>query len=184
MEYPARGARRGGLRFVLQSPGPELAEAMIDYLRTLSAETEYMMRTPEEVTFTPERERTLLEEQRTDPLAMMISAVQDGRVLGNVGIYCVADRAKTRHRASVGIGLRREVWGKGLASLLMDEAIAAAKRMGFVQLELDVCAENERAQALYRKKGFVEFGRIPRGFRMSDGHWCDLIQMALPLDAE
>ena len=39
MEYPARGAQRGGLRFVLQSPGPELAEAMIDYLRTLSAAT-------------------------------------------------------------------------------------------------------------------------------------------------
>lgn len=184
MEYPAREVQRGGLCFVLQSPGPELAEAMIDYLRTLSAETEYMMRTPEEVTFTPERERALLEEQRADPLAMMISAVQDGRVLGNVGIYCVADRAKTRHRASVGIGLRHEVWGKGLASLLMDEAIAAAKRMGFVQLELDVCAENERARALYRKKGFTEFGSIPRGFRMADGNWCDLVQMVLPLDAE
>lgn len=184
MEYPARAVQRGGLHFVLQSPGAELAEAMIHYLRTLSAETEYMMRTPEEIIFTPEQERTLLEEQRASPLAMMISAVQNGRVLGNVGICCVANRAKTRHRASVGIGLRREVWGKGLASLLMDEAIAEAKRMGFVQLELDVCAENKRARALYCKKGFSEIGRIPRGFRMADGHWCDLVQMVLLLDTE
>ena len=50
-----------------------------------------------------------------------------------------------------------------------------------LRLELDVVAENEKAIRLYKKFGFVEFGRNPLGFRCSDGKWQELIMMRLEL---
>lgn len=35
----------------------------------------------------------------------------------------------------------------------------------YEQIELNVVAENEAAVAVYKKAGFMEFGRNPRGFK-------------------
>ena len=42
-------------------------------------------------------------------------------------------------------------------------------------------AENERALSMYRRSGFVEFGRNPRGFRKRDGEYQILISMGMEL---
>ena len=44
-----------------------------------------------------------------------------------------------------------------------------------------VAAENETALALYRKAGFTEFGRNPRGLRKKDGQLQTLVYMRLEL---
>ncbi|MCI6588835.1 MAG: GNAT family N-acetyltransferase, partial [Clostridiales bacterium] len=51
----------------------------------------------------------------------------------------------------------------------------------YEQLELTVVAENERAIALYRKAGFVEFGRNPRGFRSRTSGYQEIVHMLLAL---
>lgn len=48
---------------------------------------------------------------------------------------------------------------------MLDACIECAKTAGYVQLELSVVAENARAVSMYRKAGFVEYGRNPKGFR-------------------
>ena len=42
--------------------------------------------------------------------------------------------------------------------------LKCAKEMGYSQIELQVVSENSSAIALYKKTGFVEFGRNPQGF--------------------
>ena len=42
-------------------------------------------------------------------------------------------------------------------------------------------ADNASAVALYKKAGFVEFGRNPRGFRTREGNYQALIHMRLEL---
>ena len=63
----------------------------------------------------------------------------------------------------------------------MEHCIHYAKQAGFLQLELDVVAENQSAIALYKRHGFVEFGRNPLGFRRKDGSWQEVILMRLDL---
>ena len=89
----------------------------------------------------------------------------DGRVVATAGVDAVGTRDKLRHRAEFGVSVLRAYWGLGLGRALTEACIQCAKEAGYEQLELTVVAENERAIALYRKAGFVEFGRNPRGFR-------------------
>ena len=51
---------KDGRTCVLRPTAPEDAEAMIQYLQERSGETEYLLRYPDEVTFTVEGERGIL----------------------------------------------------------------------------------------------------------------------------
>jgi ribosomal protein S18 acetylase RimI-like enzyme len=53
-----------------------------------------------------------------------------------------------------------EAHGTGLAQLLMDWALAEAKARGAPSLSLSVWSENKRAQAFYRRYGFVDRGPV------------------------
>lgn len=59
--------------------------------------------------------------------------------------------------------------------------IECAKKVGYLQLELEVVADNASAVRLYESVGFREFGRNPRGFRARSG-WQELVLMRLELD--
>ena len=52
-----------------------------------------------------------------------------------------------------------------------------AKQIGYEQMDLEVIAGNEQAQALYRKCGFTESGRRHNAIRLDDGSMHDEILM-------
>ena len=168
-----------GKNCVLQSPGPKDAQKMMDYLKQTAAETHFMLRLPEEVTMTVEAEEKYLKSALEDPLSLMINAVVDGKLAGNVGLSPIAPRQKTRHRVSVGIAVRKEYWGMGLGRLLMQEAIGSAPAMGYTQMELGVYSDIERAVRLYETLGFERWGVLRCAFRLPDGTYRDEIQMGL-----
>lgn len=47
-----------------------------------------------------------------------------------------------RHRAEFGISIAQEYWGLGIGRALMDACIECARKAGYVQLELNVVANN------------------------------------------
>ena len=63
----------------------------------------------------------------------------------------------------------------------MEACIKCAKEAGYVQLELNVVAENTRAISLYKKEGFVEYGRNPKGFKSRTSGCQEVIYMLLEL---
>ena len=63
----------------------------------------------------------------------------------------------------------------------MEACIKCAKEAGYVQLELNVVAENTRAISLYKKEGFVEYGRNPKGFKSRTSGFQEVIYMLLEL---
>ncbi|MNY70111.1 Spermidine N(1)-acetyltransferase [compost metagenome] len=80
------------------------------------------------------------------------------------------------------MSVRREYWGRGLGAHLLDAMIAWARTNGHTRkIKLRVQANNERAIALYRSRGFVTEGVLKREFRV-DGEWVDTLMMALWLD--
>jgi putative acetyltransferase len=84
------------------------------------------------------------------------------------------------HVGELGMGVRDGWRGRGLGSRLMGAALDAA-RSRWEQVELSVYASNDAAQALYRRFGFVERGRWPRG-RKVDGAYDDVILMSLQFE--
>jgi RimJ/RimL family protein N-acetyltransferase len=82
------------------------------------------------------------------------------------------------HAATLGMGLRAQIRGRGLGSRLLKQAIARSCRRGIEKLELRVYASNRVARRLYEKSGFKTEGRLVRA-RKLDGRYDDIVLMAL-----
>ena len=159
---------KNGREAILRSPQPEDAVKMLDYLKTTSAETEFLIRYPEECTETVEQEAAFLQNTLDSDLNMMIVCEVDGKIAGNCAIM-LHGRLKTKHRAGVAIALTREFWGLGIGSAMFEELIAAARDRGISQMELEVIEGNTRAMALYEKFGFRTVAERANAIRLKDG---------------
>lgn len=106
-----------------------------------------------------------------------IIAVEDRSVAGWCDIT-PPGREVMDHVGILGIALHPDCRGQGLGERLMRAALDAAWRFGFLRVELGVFSHNVRAQALYRKLGFVEEGVKRRRIRI-DGVFHDEIMMAI-----
>ena len=110
-----------------------------------------------------------------------IVAEVDGKIVGTAGVESLGNKLKLRHRAEFGVSVARAFWGLGVGRALLEACVECARRAGYTQLELTAVAENERALSMYRRAGFVEFGRNPRGFRKRDGEYQTLVSMRMEL---
>ncbi len=178
MEFPAREVvLKDGRICVLRPTVPADAADMIEYLKETAGETEFLLRYPDEVTYTPEREEEILKSIHDDPRSVMMVAVVDGEIAGNCGISELGAKRKIRHRCSMGIALYEAFWHLGIGTAMIGYLTELAGQIGYEQMDLEVVAENTRAQALYRKCGFVESGRRHHALRFDDGTYHDEVLM-------
>ena len=156
---------------------PEDAEAMIEYMKQTAGETPWLLRYPDEVSYTLEQEQEILNSILNDPGHAMMVGTVDGKVAGNCSISGIGTKRKIRHRCSLAITLYREYWGLGIGTAMINYLAELAEQAGFEQMDLEVVADNTRAQALYRKCGFAESGRRTRALKFDDGTFHDEILM-------
>lgn len=154
---------------------------VLDVFNQTHAETDYLLTYPDESSFTAEQEAEFLAQKTASPNEIEICAVVDGRIVGTAGIEAVGSKDKVKHRAELGIAIEKASWGLGIGKALMEACIDCARQAGYAQLELDVVAENTAALTLYKKLGFVEFGRNPKGFRSRLTGWQELVYLRLEL---
>ena len=95
---------------------------------------------------------------RVTPLAAGYVWEQDGRLVGNVSI-APEDRARRRWFIS-NVAVHPEYQGRGIGRQLMEAALAGIRHQGGRQAVLQVRADNEHAQRLYRRLGFVRFDTL------------------------
>lgn len=104
--------------------------------------------------FSPRQFRYLLTRAR----ATFLVAVDGGTLLGYaVSLY----RTGTRRARLYGIAVADAARGQGVATALVEAIAAAARTQDCTALGLEVRADNDAAQALYRKLGFVAAGVLP-----------------------
>jgi ribosomal-protein-alanine N-acetyltransferase len=103
---------------------------------------------------------------RTDTRHYLVAVDQaegeDGAVIGYAGLIAYPEEA---HIATIGVTVRRQ--GEGIGAQLLDILLTEADRRSEVVL-LEVRADNEVAQGLYRRRGFTEIGRR-RGYYQPSG---------------
>ena len=168
---------KDGRKCILKPNSPEYAEAMIEYLTKTSGETEFLLRYPDEVNYTLESEQKILQRLLEDPYVIMMAAIVDGKVAGNGSVSGIGDKRKIHHRCSMAIALYEEYWGLGIGTAMIGYMTELAREIGWHQMDLEVVAENEQAQALYKKCGFIESGRRHNALLFDDGTYHDEILM-------
>lgn len=181
MKYKKIITLKDGRECCLRNGTGQDGQTVSDLFIATHGQTDYLLSYPEEHSFTVTQECEFLEARSESKTEAMLLAVVDGAIVGTAGIEAVGRKYKVRHRAEFGISVDREYWGLGIGRALMDACIECAKKAGYIQLELDVVADNDRAIAMYKGAGFMEYGRNPKGFRSRMAGFQELVYMRLEM---
>ncbi len=104
-------------------------------------------------------------------------AERDGHVLGSTGLH-PALALRRRHSAALGISVAPRAQGQGVGTALLLALCDYADNWAhLLRLELTVFTDNQAAQALYRRCGFVIEG-THRAYALRHGVYADVFAMA------
>ena len=181
MKYNQKVILKNGKEALLRNGNKADGKEVFEVFNLTHAETDYLLSYPDENSYDPEQESQFLSDKTNSPNEIEIVAIVDGKIAGTAGIEAVGKKYKLKHRAELGISILKEYWRLGLGKALMNACIQCAKEAGYVQLELNVVADNERALVLYKSFGFKEWGRNPKGFNSRTTGFQELVYMLLEL---
>ena len=152
--------------------GKETQEKMIRDFKAADAESvsKLLAGIPEAAQWPPQ---DLLASERS---AVLRVAEDNGRVSGLIVFRIIADEAEILNLA-VEPRRRRE----GIASRLIEDAVAASRAAGVRTIFLEVRESNEGARHLYARMGFTENARRPKYYRQP---WEDALILRLRIDED
>lgn len=170
-----------GAEVLLRSPEVSEAAQLLEYLDAVRCESQGIMFDAADDLFSLEEERQWVRKSNESDGEVHVAAVVDDQIIALAGI----DRPKfvrQRHIAGLGISIRDKWCDRGLGTLLMRELVGWVREQPELEL-LTLCVfdNNPRAQAVYRKVGFAEDGRLSKRAKVN-GEYIDLIEMSLWLD--
>lgn len=162
-----------GRTVLLREARPEDSADLIKYLKVTSGETPYLIREPDEITITEEKEKAFIQDKLNSERELMLLAFIDGKHVGNCSLMSLGSYKRYRHRCEVAIALYKEYWGSGIGMVMFETVLNIASSLGYEQAELEVVAGNESAISLYEKFGFQKYGTFPDNMKYSDGSYRD-----------
>ncbi len=157
----------------------EEANMLIDYLKTVTGETRFLMCESDEVQYTEDGEKAFINHYNEAKDGLLLLAFVNGEYAGNCSFASKAGSRRVAHRAGIGIALYQKFTGMGIGRVILNKLLKEIKNTGYEQAELTVIEGNERAYKLYQSLGFVECGRIPKANKYDDGTYADDIYMIL-----
>lgn len=112
------------------------------------------------------------------PDLLLVAVSEAGDVVGGAGLHPVGASPRRRHAMTLGMQVQPEWQRQGVGTALMRALVDYADHwLGLLRLELEVYADNHKAQALYQRFGFVEEG-MHRCHALRDGVYVDSLSMA------
>lgn len=166
------------MNFIIRPAEGADAEKFLRYLALVGGESDNLTFGGEGLPFSVEEEAAMLNSVKAPSVFLL--AEGKGQILGNVSLSA-DNRVRMRHRGQIAISVRRDAWGKGIGSALMQAIIDYARNFPELEiLNLEVRQDNARAIHLYEKFGFVKVGVDPALMKI-DGKYIDYDIMQLRL---
>ena len=167
---------RTGQEFVIRTPEVEDSAAMLAYVTSVAAETEFFVIEPDELPDQDE-ERKWIQERLDHPGKILLLAIASGTIIGSLGFENGRFR-RIAHRGSFGIGVRKQWRGRGIGTALLRTFLDWAEANPVIEkVCLEVFATNERAIRLYKKLGFAEQGFGSKEVKRGPGEYVDVVWM-------
>lgn len=107
----------------------------------------------------------------------MLLVFENETHIGNCSISSLGGFSRYAHRCDMAIALYQKYCGAGIGRAVIEEALNAARDMGYEQAELEVAAGNEPAVRLYESLGFQKYGTFPDNMKYKDGTYEDAYWM-------
>lgn len=149
---------------VLRESGPDDVIDLLRLGRELLLETDYFVRRAEERAGDLAEMSRIVDHYARSPGWAMMNFWDGGRPVAE-GVLAVGGLARTAHVGTLGIGVLRQYWGRGLGRALMADLERRAVEHGLERLEFTVLAHNRRARDFYARLGYSEEGCRVRSVR-------------------
>jgi ribosomal protein S18 acetylase RimI-like enzyme len=158
------GTLKNGAAYLIRYPQPGDEHMMTTYINALSAERTFVtfqgevMTAEEELSYL-NKQLERIENHRTVNLFI----ITENKIIG-VSNIDLKDKTQ-RHVGDLGITIAKEFRGEGLGKILMEYMLKEAEKQltDLKFITLSVYGNNDRAQSMYKKFGFIEYGRLPEG---------------------
>jgi len=154
------------MKISFRGPKESDLKALHKFVNELSRERTFVMRQGEKVSMKEERAwlKGILTSIKRGETVFLIVEV-DGTLAGSAQITKL--KYANSHVGRFAISVAKKFRGVGIGKQLMLEihALARKKLRGLKIAELDVFGDNTLARKMYKKFGYVQYGRMPKGIR-------------------
>jgi len=134
------------------------AEALIRYVNDVAGETDNLTFGAGDFDISVDREKEILVETLKSDNRLFLVAELRERIIGTL-TFSGGRSSRTAHVGGFGMTVRREYWGRGIGTLLVQTMLGWARAGGKVRkVNLRVRTDNQRAIRLYEKMGFRREG--------------------------
>ena len=181
MHYEKTIKLKDGRECIIRNATAHDAEEILALYNKVNNETNFLLKYPDETIFSVEEEKDFLYQKEKSAAEVQLCALVGDVIVGLSSVSTIGAWEKINHRAELGLSIEKDFWRLGIGSELTAACIDCATKAGFRQLELEVVGDNRNAIDLYKKMGFVEYGRNPRGFASRKSDYQELILMRLEL---
>jgi RimJ/RimL family protein N-acetyltransferase len=178
------GTTKKGNTFYMRYPLPSDAEQYLHFINTLSQEETFITQQGEQWTLEQEKEYlTFLLQKINDKRRVVLFAFINNQLVGNVSITMMDNVEK--HVGDLTIEVSKEYRGEGIGTTLMELVLKEVKEQipQIQMVTLGLFGNNDIAFSMYKKMGFEEYGRLPKGIVHKDS-FVDHILMYKMLDKE
>jgi len=153
-----------GKNMLIRYPKIGDEHALVEYINSLSKEQTFIRLQGEKLTLEDEKKwlETQIEKIKNGQSVQLLVFSED-KLIGIAGVI-LQDKIE-KHVGSFGISVAKEERGQGIGKLLTELVLKEAEKklLNLKIIILGVFEGNDIAHKLYRKFGFVEYGRLPEG---------------------
>ena len=126
---------------------------VVDFKKAIEKETDYLVFNIKETTNSANKERNNIIKLSLFSNCLYLGAFVNDN-LGGLLLFRGGKSPLNRHIGELGIGIKKEYWGQGIAQELISELFKWCVENGLKKVTLKVRKDNSRAIALYQKLGF------------------------------
>ena len=172
---------RDGRRWTVRPGRPTDGRALAHLFAVVRGEGRWLIATPG--TISEPSEAFWISELIGASQSLALVAESDGEIIGNVLISVDRGRA-TEHIGVLSICIAIDWRDVGVGSELVSGAQAWARERGIRKISLGVFPDNERAIAVYERRGFVREGIRRQQYRSGDEYRDEVLMAWFPQEAQ
>ena len=167
------------MNYLIREANIEDAKNVIEYIKIVSDETDFLISDSSERKFTVKKEKEFLQNIQSSILEKIFLFEIENKIVGMCSIEGI-NKIRIKHRVDMAITVLKNYWGNKIGEKLIDYAIDYCKSNSIKKIELTVRIDNKRALKLYKKFGFEIEGEI-KNFIYLNGNYYNCYYMGLLL---
>ena len=169
-----------GKTLIIAQAGPEDSIGILDFLRQVGGQTDFLTFGAEGLPITEDQEAAYLRTIRDSGNELLLKGTVDGRIVSTLGLHR-QDKSRLRHVAEFGVSVLAEYWGQGVFRRMFAVTLDWARAKGIRKINLSVHERNTRAVRIYKELGFLTEGKTSRA-TCEHGSFYAHVLMGMELD--